>query len=100
VIGTVTGDSSPTITTTTPTTTAPTVTKPVTTYEPTMPGIADNCDVFYQVSSGDQYDVIAAKYGISEVQLRSCNSQIDASAFPNFFPFVLPFRDFDTVLFT
>ncbi|KAJ5369412.1 hypothetical protein N7509_014024 [Penicillium cosmopolitanum] len=82
VIGTVTEERSSTTstsTTTKPTTTSKSTTTTVTapSNSPTMPGVASNCDGFYQVSSGDQCDTIAAKYGISEAQFKSWNSQVD-----------------------
>ncbi|KAL4938545.1 hypothetical protein BDV06DRAFT_225910 [Aspergillus oleicola] len=42
-----------------------------------MSGIAENCDQFYQVSSGDSCDAIVARYGISIEQFRSWNSGIN-----------------------
>ncbi|CAI7645618.1 unnamed protein product [Penicillium pancosmium] len=71
-----TSTSTTTKTTTTSKSTTTTVTAP--SNSPTMPGVASNCDGFYQVSSGDQCDTIAAKYGISEAQFKSWNSQVDA----------------------
>jgi LysM repeat protein len=54
-----------------------------------MPGIVDNCDGFYKVSSGDQCDTIAKANGISTAQLKSWNSEINDStiwpAFPSAF---------------
>jgi LysM repeat protein len=44
-----------------------------------MPGIADNCDGFYKVLSGDQCGTIATKHGISEAQFKSWNSQVNDS---------------------
>ncbi|KAJ5987857.1 hypothetical protein N7481_003067 [Penicillium waksmanii] len=76
VIGTATEEPSSTTSTSTTTkttiiskSTTTTVTAP--SNSPTMPGVASNCDGFYQVSSGDQCDTIAAKYGISEAQFKS-----------------------------
>ncbi|KAL2820421.1 hypothetical protein BJX63DRAFT_380755 [Aspergillus granulosus] len=43
-----------------------------------MPGIVDNCDGFYKVSSGDQCGTIAQAHGITTAQLRSWNSEINA----------------------
>jgi LysM repeat protein len=43
-----------------------------------MPGIADNCDGFYKISSGDQCSFIAQKHGVTIAQLRSWNSEINA----------------------
>ncbi|KAJ0415605.1 hypothetical protein BJY00DRAFT_293176 [Aspergillus carlsbadensis] len=43
-----------------------------------MPGIADSCDGFYKISSGDQYSSIAQKHGVTNTQLRSWNSEINA----------------------
>ncbi|KAL4790497.1 hypothetical protein BDV19DRAFT_393978 [Aspergillus venezuelensis] len=45
---------------------------------PQMPGVAENCDEFYQVSSGDQCDSIASRHSIIVDQLRSWNSEINA----------------------
>ncbi|KAL2868995.1 LysM peptidoglycan-binding domain-containing protein [Aspergillus lucknowensis] len=72
----------PTFTTTTSTRTTastepPTPTGPSPTNSPTMPGIADDCDGFHKVSSGDQCDTIAAQNGITVDQLMSWNSEID-----------------------
>ncbi|KAJ5591397.1 hypothetical protein N7450_005369 [Penicillium hetheringtonii] len=88
VIGTATDEPSSTSTTTSKTTTTTTTSKtttskttttqPAASHEPTMPGIVSNCDGFYQVASGDQCDTIAAKYGISEAQFKSWNTQVDA----------------------
>lgn len=98
VMGTVIDPPGTTLTTTTtttttttkpPTTTTTTTTKKTTTTisatgpTPTMPGIADNCDGFYKISSGDLCDTIAQKHGITVAQLRSWNSQIDAGMFPS-----------------
>ncbi|KAF7174537.1 hypothetical protein CNMCM6106_009078 [Aspergillus hiratsukae] len=47
-----------------------------------MPGIADNCDGFYKVTSGDQCDTIAAKHGISVAQFKSWNTEINESTSP------------------
>jgi hypothetical protein len=44
-----------------------------------MLGVASNFNGFYQVSSGDQCDTIAAKYGIFKAQFKSWSSQVDAS---------------------
>jgi LysM repeat protein len=44
-----------------------------------MPGIAENRDGFYKISSGDQCDTIAKAYGISTAQLLSWNNEIDDS---------------------
>lgn len=94
VIGTVT--SSPTTTTTTSTTTNPTTTSeptpPTTTtttkttatttksasdHDPTIPGLAGDCDKFYQIVSGDQCDLVEKKNGISDSQFKQWNSQIN-----------------------
>ncbi|OQE13220.1 hypothetical protein PENFLA_c052G03443 [Penicillium flavigenum] len=89
VMGTATDDSSSTTSTTaasTTTTQSPTTTETAPSNSPTMPGIVGNCDGFYKVSSGDQCNTIATKYGISEAQLKSWNSQINDSTsftFPN-----------------
>ena len=44
-----------------------------------MPCIADNCDSFYKVQSGDQYDSIAQEHSISVAQFRAWNTEINAS---------------------
>jgi LysM repeat protein len=88
VIGTVTGEPEPTTTTTTsktttrPTTsssssTTTTTTAPTVTNEPAMPGIVDDCDDFYKVSSGDQCDTIATEHGISKAQFLEWNTSVD-----------------------
>lgn len=88
VVGTVNDDPPSTTLTTSITTESPTstiTTEPSTTTEPapsnspTMPGIADNCDGFYKVSSGDQCDTIAKKHGISVDQFKSWNSEINSA---------------------
>ncbi|KAE8152018.1 hypothetical protein BDV25DRAFT_128313 [Aspergillus avenaceus] len=77
VIGTV-NDNPPGSTRTTSTeTTTTTTTKPAPSNSPTMPGITEGCDGFHKVSSGDQCDTIAKKYGISVDQFRSWNSGIN-----------------------
>jgi hypothetical protein len=55
-----------------------------------MLGAASNFDGFYQVSSGDQCDTIAAKYGIFKAQFKSWSSQVDASRSSIFFPIFFP----------
>ncbi|KAL4967862.1 uncharacterized protein BDV14DRAFT_188032 [Aspergillus stella-maris] len=62
-------------TTTTTTTTTTTETAP--SNSPTMPGIAENCDSFYMVSSGGQCGTIASAHGIIVTQLQSWNSEIN-----------------------
>lgn len=91
VIGTV-NDDSPATTTQPPVTTLKTSTTTkassttqasVTTSQaapsnsPAMPGLADDCDGFYKVASGDQCDTIAKKFGISDAQFKSWNSEIN-----------------------
>ncbi|GFF60082.1 hypothetical protein IFM46972_11536 [Aspergillus udagawae] len=50
-----------------------------------MPGISENCDGFYKISSGDQCDTIAKARGISMAKLKSRNSAInDATIRPAF----------------
>lgn len=83
VIGTATEEPPSTTSTTTKITT--TVSAPSDT--PTMPGAASNCDGFHLVSSGEQCDTIAAKYGISEAQFKSWNTQVDASMSSKFLIF-------------
>lgn len=83
VIGTV-NDAPPV--TTTPSTTLKTTTKPSTpttapSNSPKMPGLADDCDRFYKVSSGDSCDAIARKNGISTAQFQSWNGEIDDSTY-------------------
>ncbi|KAK8012877.1 LysM domain-containing protein [Apiospora marii] len=93
VIGEVTGDPDPTPTTTskisstsTTSTTLKTTTSPTTTTgapapsnSPAMPGLADDCDKFYKVASGDTCDAIAKKNSITVAQFRSWNSLVDAN---------------------
>jgi hypothetical protein len=88
VMGTVTDDGPGTTLTTTTSTTARTPTTPPSapTNSPTMPGIAANCDGFYKISSGDQCDTIAKAHGISTAQLKSWNSEINASMIRPAFP--------------
>ncbi|KAL4907338.1 hypothetical protein BDW74DRAFT_176115 [Aspergillus multicolor] len=43
-----------------------------------MPGIAENCDQFYLISSGDQCGTIAESHGITTAQLLSWNTEINA----------------------
>ncbi|KAJ5647451.1 hypothetical protein N7490_003823 [Penicillium lividum] len=76
VIGTATDDP-PSTTSTTKTATSATPTEAAPSNSPTMPGIADNCDGFHKVSSGDQCNTIATQYGISESQFKSWNSQVN-----------------------
>lgn len=68
-------------TTSTPpkTTTSPTTGAPAPSNSPAMPGLAENCDKFYKVASGDTCDAIAKKNSITVAQFRSWNSLIDAS---------------------
>lgn len=46
-----------------------------------MPGLAANCDNFHKITSGDQCDVIETKYGISDAQFKSWNSEINAGMY-------------------
>ncbi|SPO01631.1 uncharacterized protein DNG_04305 [Cephalotrichum gorgonifer] len=46
---------------------------------PTMPGIAEKCDRFYMIKSGDQCDTVAWANNITVAQLRSWNSEINAA---------------------
>lgn len=56
-----------------------TTTKP----SPIMPGVVDNCDGFYKVTSQDGCDTIARKNGISVAQFKSWNREInDSMCFP------------------
>ncbi|KAK8074331.1 hypothetical protein PG994_005230 [Apiospora phragmitis] len=84
VIGTVT-DAPPATTTTTFKTTNTTTKAPTPTSAPSnspkMPGLAENCDRFHKVSSGDSCDAIAKKNGISTAQFQSWNSEIDDSTY-------------------
>ncbi|KAL3443567.1 hypothetical protein BJX65DRAFT_285046 [Aspergillus insuetus] len=82
-ISTTTTTTTTTRTTTTSTRSTTTTTQPPTTTNPTdptptMPGIADNCDGFYKISSGDQCSSIAQRHGVTIAQLRSWNSEINA----------------------
>ena len=92
VIGTVTapGTTASTSATSVPTTPPPTSTTLVmstTSAEPsgpspTIPGIAENCDKFHKIASGDQCDVIETLYGISDNQFKEWNSEINAGMYP------------------
>jgi LysM repeat protein len=55
-----------------------TSTAPTPSNSPTMPGIAENCDRFYKIKSGDTCDAIASSNGITVAQLRSWNTEINA----------------------
>jgi Pyruvate/2-oxoacid:ferredoxin oxidoreductase gamma subunit len=55
-----------------------------------MPGIVDNCDGFYKVSSGDQCGTIAAKHGISVAQFQSWNTEINGGTSSHHLFFSLP----------
>ena len=82
IIGTVTDDPVTTNTatsTTLKTTTTATTTTSSNQHEPTQPGLPSNCDKFHLVASGDQCDIIAAEYGISEAQFKDWNPSIDSS---------------------
>ncbi|KAE8404438.1 hypothetical protein BDV37DRAFT_247391 [Aspergillus pseudonomiae] len=82
IIGTVTDDPVTTSTatsTTLKTTTTATTTTSSNQHEPTQPGLPSNCDKFHLVASGDQCDIIAAEYGISEAQFKDWNPSIDSS---------------------
>ncbi|KAL2160292.1 hypothetical protein VTH06DRAFT_1465 [Thermothelomyces fergusii] len=46
---------------------------------PTMPGATKDCNKWYEVSSGDTCETIAAKNAITEDQFRSWNTQINSS---------------------
>ncbi|RDW70662.1 uncharacterized protein DSM5745_08173 [Aspergillus mulundensis] len=81
--GTTLTTTTSTSTTTTTSTRTTTTTQPPTTANPTvpsptMPGIAENCDQFYQISPGDQCGTIAQRHGITTGQLLSWNSEINA----------------------
>ncbi|KAL8393950.1 hypothetical protein RB595_003640 [Gaeumannomyces hyphopodioides] len=69
----------PTTSTTLKTTTSSTTSAPAPSNSPAMPGLAENCDKFYKVSSGDTCDAIARKNSITVAQFRSWNSLIDAT---------------------
>lgn len=90
VIGTVTAPDTTTSTSTSaptiPPTTTTLVTSTTTTAEPTgpsptMPGIAEKCDKFHKIASGDQCDVIETLYGISDNQFKEWNSEINAGMY-------------------
>ncbi len=94
VIGTVTApgtitSNSATAAPTTPTTppTSTTLVTSTTSAEPsgpspTIPGIAENCDKFHKIASGDQCDVIETLYGTSDNQFKEWNSEINAGMYP------------------
>ncbi|KAI9040041.1 LysM peptidoglycan-binding domain-containing protein [Aspergillus affinis] len=71
VFGTVNEDPSSSTfkTTATKAPTTTTTTKSASSVSPTMPGIVDNCDGFYKVSSGDQCDTIAKKHDCTNLWL-------------------------------
>ncbi|KAM7183709.1 hypothetical protein V8F20_012514 [Naviculisporaceae sp. PSN 640] len=92
VIGEVTGDpvttpakpttsttSTAKVSTTLKTTTSSTTKVPAPTNSPTMPDLAENCDKFHKVSSGDTCDTIAQKNSISVAQFRSWNPYVDSN---------------------
>lgn len=62
---------------TTPPTT--TTTGPSPSNSPLMPGVVGTCNRFYKVQSGDGCDSIAQKNGITTTQLKSWNTEINAS---------------------
>lgn len=62
---------------TTPPTT--TTTGPSPSNSPLMPGVVGNCNRFYKIQSGDGCDSIAKKNSISTTQLKSWNTEINAS---------------------
>ncbi|KFY33319.1 hypothetical protein V494_07732 [Pseudogymnoascus sp. VKM F-4513 (FW-928)] len=89
VIGTVTtptGTTAPTSTAAPPTSTKATSTTapPTTTSQapsgpsPTMPGIVAECDQFYKIASGDQCDTIEVKFGISDNDFKTWNSETNS----------------------
>ncbi|KAK0745455.1 hypothetical protein B0T18DRAFT_306414, partial [Schizothecium vesticola] len=59
--------------------TSTTSTPPVSTFTPTLPGIATNCNRFYKIALGDICDTIVSKAGITLAQLRAWNTEINAS---------------------
>ncbi|EAW22090.1 LysM peptidoglycan-binding domain-containing protein [Aspergillus fischeri NRRL 181] len=73
--------ASTTLTRTTSSTTAPGAPEPTedpgSGPSPKLPGIVDNCDEFYKVSSGDTCDSITKAHGISTTQFKSWNTGID-----------------------
>lgn len=81
--GPTSSSSSTTSTTTTQqtstTSTSSTAPPPEPTNSPQMPGIIPTCDRFYKIQSGDICDTIASRNGITVAQLRSWNSEINAS---------------------
>ncbi|PKX91504.1 uncharacterized protein P174DRAFT_462047 [Aspergillus novofumigatus IBT 16806] len=80
MIGTITDNGlGTTLTTTISTTTTRTTTTTLSalTHSLTMPGIIDNYNSFYKISSGNQCDTIAKAHSISIAQLRSWNSEIN-----------------------
>jgi LysM repeat protein len=98
VIGTVTKDpaattfktsttkqASPTTKQASPTTTkAPSTTTETSGNTPQMPGLAEDCDGFHKIASGDQCDNVANRYGISVDQFRSWNSEVNDSMYLSF----------------
>lgn len=63
--------------------TAPTTTTtsgpPEPTVSPIMPGADANCDRYHKIQSGDTCDAVASKNGITVAQLKSWNTEINAS---------------------
>lgn len=86
VIGTVTEPTTTTSPGLTPTSTTPLTTSTTTDSSnapsPTMPGLAENCDEFHKISSGNQCDVIEEQYNISHDQFMKWNSEINDGMYP------------------
>ncbi|KAJ5759970.1 hypothetical protein N7520_007126 [Penicillium odoratum] len=76
VVGTATDDP-PSTTSTTKTTTSATPTEVTPSNSPTMPGIAENCDGFHEVLSGDQCNTIATQYDWNLIYLDCTNLWLD-----------------------
>ncbi|KAM7214751.1 hypothetical protein V8F06_009823 [Rhypophila decipiens] len=73
---TTTSSKTTSTTTTSKTTITPT---PTPSNQPQMPGVAANCNRFYKIRSGDTCENIAQANGITFAQLRSWNTEINAS---------------------
>ncbi|KAL2152194.1 hypothetical protein VTH82DRAFT_5378 [Thermothelomyces myriococcoides] len=57
----------------------PSTTSAAPTPSPTMPGAVENCNKWYEVSSGDSCESIAAKNTITLDQFRSWNTEINSA---------------------
>ena len=81
IMGTVTSEPSPT-TTSNAVLSATETTTPSDPHSPTQPGLAENCDKFHKVVSGDQCGTIESQYGITDAQFSKWNPYIDDGTLP------------------